>query len=348
MPLYEITEDGLKDRPSTAFAALGLRERQDLQRLLRDDIRVLDGDLLVIAEEFGEWEDARRRVDLLAIDRDGQLVVIELKRTEDGGHMELQALRYAAMVSAMGFEDVVSTYRRHLAAVGADDPDLARSRLLEWLEAQDDSDEPPVIASQVRILLVSQDFGRELTTAVIWLNDQYGLDIRCVRMTPYAVGERVLLDVRQVIPLPEAGDYQVRLRRKEQQKERVLRSGRDFTRYHIVVDGVEQASTNKRRSVLGMVRELVNKGVPLAEIAPVLGERHIAVVVGLPGSSDEVADALGQAGRDASRFFVEDAFAGEAETYVLSKMWGRGTEDMLKGLAAAFPHSGVGFREAED
>jgi hypothetical protein len=317
VPLYEITESGLEARPSSAFALLGLRERQDLQRLLRDDIRVLDADLLVIAEEFGEWEDARRRVDLLAIDRDGQLVVIELKRTEDGGHMELQALRYAAMVSAMGFEDVEATYRRHLAATGAQDPDAARGALLEWLDAQDDADEPPVIASQVRILLVSQDFGRELTTAVIWLNDQYGLDIRCVRMTPYAVGERVLLDVRQVIPLPEAGDYQVRLRRKEQQKERVLRGGRDFTRYHIAVDGTEQPSTNKRRSVLGMVRELDRKGVAFSEIAAVLGERHIVAVPADARRPEEVTEALRAVGRDASRFLVEDAFQYDSAAYVL-------------------------------
>ncbi len=49
-------------------------------------------DLLVVSEEFGEWDDSRRRIDLLAIDRDANLVVIELKRTEDGGHMELQAI----------------------------------------------------------------------------------------------------------------------------------------------------------------------------------------------------------------------------------------------------------------
>lgn len=33
------------------------------------------------------------------------LVVFELKRTADGGHVDLQAIRYAAMVSAMSFDD---------------------------------------------------------------------------------------------------------------------------------------------------------------------------------------------------------------------------------------------------
>src|SRR5262245_48487918 len=101
MPLYEITSDSIRPLTETTFADAGVRERADLQRLLRQQVDVVSPDTLVVAEEFGEWEDSRRRVDLLGVDKSGNLVVIELKRTEDGGHMELQALRYAAMVSAM-------------------------------------------------------------------------------------------------------------------------------------------------------------------------------------------------------------------------------------------------------
>ena len=60
--------------------------------------------MLIVSEEFGGWEDSRRRIDLLGLDRQANLVVIELKRSENGGHMELQALRYAAMISKMTFE----------------------------------------------------------------------------------------------------------------------------------------------------------------------------------------------------------------------------------------------------
>ena len=61
---------------------------------MRDRIDAIAPDVYVLTEEYGEWEDSRRRIDLLGIDKDANLVVIELKRSEDGGHMDLQAIRH--------------------------------------------------------------------------------------------------------------------------------------------------------------------------------------------------------------------------------------------------------------
>lgn len=113
MPIYHVNQKELKAVAETTFGAEGILERKDLQRMLREQISVLDERLMVVAEEFGDWIDSARRIDLLCLDADANLVVVELKRTEDGGHMELQALRYAAMVSAMTFEQLVDTHARY-------------------------------------------------------------------------------------------------------------------------------------------------------------------------------------------------------------------------------------------
>lgn len=187
----------------------GLKERQDLQRLLRERIDVLLADTMVITEEFWEWEDARRRIDLLALDKDANLVVIELKRTDDGGHMELQAIRYAAMVSTMTFEQVVQAHNKLLGYQGkAREAKEAILNFLGWDEADEER-----FAQLVRIVLVAPEFSKEITSAVLWLNQQ-GLDIQCIRMKPYALEDRVLIDVQQIIPIPEAEDYQVQVREK--------------------------------------------------------------------------------------------------------------------------------------
>jgi hypothetical protein len=58
-----MTRENLAECKPVNLAHLGIKERADLQHVLRDHIEVLDSDLRVIAEEYGNWEDSRRRID---------------------------------------------------------------------------------------------------------------------------------------------------------------------------------------------------------------------------------------------------------------------------------------------
>jgi Domain of unknown function (DUF4268) len=211
MPIYEVTQKEFRRIEEKGFSASGLKERSDIQRLLRTQIDVIAEDLYVLTEEFSEWEESKRRIDLLAIDANANLVVIEIKRTTEGGHMELQAIRYAAMVSAMTFQRAVQIHADFLANLG-EDPANAKSRLLEFLDWSEPNED--AFAADTRIILVSADFGKELTTSVLWLID-HGIDIQCVRIKPYKDQDRILVDVQQIIPLQEANDYQIQLREKD-------------------------------------------------------------------------------------------------------------------------------------
>ncbi len=82
MAIFRITESSIDKLNETTFAQEKLLERRDLQRLIKADVSVLSPDLMVIAEEFGEWEDSNRRIDLLCldnIDSEAHLVVVELE-----------------------------------------------------------------------------------------------------------------------------------------------------------------------------------------------------------------------------------------------------------------------------
>jgi hypothetical protein len=208
MPIYHVSHQELKPVPETTFWAEGIMERKDIQRMLRDQISVLDESLMVIDEEFGDWVDSSRRIDLLCLDKDANLVVVELKRTEDGGHMELQALRYAAMVSTMTFEQLVETYAR-FRNKASPDTEAAKAAIQDFLGGEDVYEDQ--FAQDTRIILAAADFSKELTTVVMWLNDR-GIDIRCVRMKPYRMADgTLLLDIQQLIPLPEATAFQTQI-----------------------------------------------------------------------------------------------------------------------------------------
>jgi hypothetical protein len=225
MPIYEARPDGLVPVAATTFEAEGLRERGDIQRLLRERIASLEDGLMVLTEEFGAWSDSSRRIDLLCLDTSANLVVVELKRTEDGGHMELQALRYAAMVSAMTFEQAVDTLARHRDRASPD-TDAARADILAflgWAAPKEDS-----FGNDTRIILAAADFGKELTTTVLWLRERE-IDIRCIRLRPYRLTNGpLLLDIQQIIPLPETAEFVTRIQEKKsaERKERGERSQR--------------------------------------------------------------------------------------------------------------------------
>ncbi len=82
--------------------------------------------------------------------------------------MELQAIRYAAMVSALTLERTVEVYGKCLASRGEEADPMARILEHLGLDSPDDAE----VAENVRVNLVSAGFSKEITTSVLWLNDQ--------------------------------------------------------------------------------------------------------------------------------------------------------------------------------
>jgi hypothetical protein len=238
VPLFEMTKDAVTSIAPTTFGEQGYLERRDLQRLLKERLDVLGLDLLMVEEEHSNWEASQRRIDLLAIDRDANMVVIELKRDNKGAHMELQALRYAAMVSSMRFEQVV----QRLATSDETTVEQAQDKLLEFLEW--DSADDGEFNRDVKIVLVAGDFSPELASAVLWLNERQ-LDIRCVRLRPHVFGDRMLVNIEQMIPLPEASDYIFKQKEKTRSEREKNTAKGSWTGFWFVNVGEDQ--TGRRR-----------------------------------------------------------------------------------------------------
>ena len=352
MAIYEYEKDGLKELSVTSFKSAGIKEREDLQRLLRDQIDVIAPDTLVISEEFGEWEESSRRIDLLAIDSEANLVVIELKRTEDGGHMELQAIRYAAMVSTMTFERAVNVFRSYLDKRGIDqDPETTLIEFLEWENGNDEE-----FANDVRIILVSADFSRELTTAVMWLSER-DIDIRCIRVKPYERAGQLLLDVQQIIPLPEAEEYQIQVKEKQQRDRKARSFNPDLTKYDVTVGEQKHEQLAKRHAIYAVVRFLHDRGVPPEKIADAVPKRKNRMFFSVDG--DVPANNFAEAARQESartgkafspkRYFdaEDELLKSNGKTYAFSNQWGSTTAECIDQLIKAFPEHPIAFSPAD-
>ena len=347
MPIYEITTDELREIEPTSFSAAGVRERADLQRLLRKQIEIISPDTLIIAEEFGEWEDSRRRIDLLGVDKNASLVVFELKRTEDGGHMELQALRYAAMISTMTFAKAVEVYREYLREKSTDiDAERDLLDFLEW-----DENDYGNFAQDVRVVLVSAEFSKEITTTVLWLNN-YGIDIKCIRIKPYNDNGRTLVDIEQVIPLPEAGEYQVQVSVKNRQERILLAQTRDITRYDVNVFGKIELNMYKRGAIFFVVRNLCNSGVSPDKIRELItwkGNLFLEVNGNL--SSDDFIRTIAAQWKangktiEHRRWYCEDEelIHFNEKTFAFLKMWGNRWGSAMNLLKENFPDAKIDF-----
>jgi hypothetical protein len=347
MAIFQVKDSKLLPFEPTTFSDAGFKERADLQRLLKQQIGIIAPDTLVIAEEYGEWEDSRRRIDLLALDKNADVVVIELKRSEDGGHMELQALRYAAMVSKLTFEAAVDAFQLYLSSIGVEAD--ARQRILEFLDWEEPDDEK--FAQDVRIVLASAEFSREVTTCVLWLNE-CGIDIKCVRMRPYKDSGRLLIDVQQVIPLPEAEQYQVQIRKKEVVERAARAQDRDLTRYDVTVGSEVFSNLPKRRAILRVVRGLCNAGIDPEEIGRLITWKPDAIR-SIRGTLDsntfqQSLAAIPQSRGDKvnpRRYFVgqDELIHANGKTYALTNQWGLSTTKAIDTLLLQVPTQHISY-----
>jgi len=197
---------------AATFSGLSLRERYDIQEWVLKTPSLLGEDLLVVSTEFAGFDRTAERLDVLAVDRNGKLVVIELKRTAIGTAAELQAIRYAAFCSTFSLEDVSELLGRYLQMRGEEQitPGEARARIVDFVgnpsfQALDD---------KPRIILAAQEFPPEITATVMWLRS-FQVDVSCIRLTPYSLGDRLVLDSSVLIPLAEAQAFLIRRARKD-------------------------------------------------------------------------------------------------------------------------------------
>jgi len=342
MTIYRLDNDALTELPQTSFSHLGLKERTDIQRILREHVHLIATDTMVLAEEYGDWEDSRRRIDLLGLTKEAQLVVIELKRTEDGGHMELQALRYAAMVSTMTFRQAVEAHQSYLAKNGQP-TESAEERIREFLE---DAADEPTLDDQVKIVLASADFSKEITSSVLWLNEQ-GLDITCVRLRPYAAGGSIFLDIQQVIPLPEASEFQIAIREKNRERDVAQTSNKDYTKYCVTTPAGQFTPLNKRGVILKLVQVAIELGLTPEQLMAAVSKRGHRLFISQEGrhTAQEIAAANG---KDEDRFFSKDeeVFFVNGNSYLLMNQWSKiPTERALAEIIAILPEGhGISYQ----
>lgn len=204
------------------FSELGFTERKHLQEWLAHEPSALGEELLIIQKEFDGFDDTRERLDLLALDKDGNLVIIENKLDDSGRDVVWQALKYASYCASLTKAQIVEIYQQYLdryePVTGEVDllnaPASASARICEFLDAPDLDELKLNLGNSQRIMLVAANFRKEVTSTALWLLGQ-GISIACFKITPYSLDEQLLINIDQIIPTPEAKELMIGINAKE-------------------------------------------------------------------------------------------------------------------------------------
>lgn len=230
--IFSVNQDDeqLRHLPEREFIELDILEREDLQEWAIEEPRILGEDLLILSSEYAKFADLRDRLDILALDTEGKLVVVELKRDRADRTTDLQAIKYASYCATLTAEDIQKDYRdfwnkRQENAfspeeVGETIVGFLNNEVVDEVPYMDDGWANFELDDKPRILLVAGSFGPEITSPVMWLIEEYDMDITCTRIEAYKHRERVLMNSQQVIPIPEAEEYLTKRREKQEKQKK--------------------------------------------------------------------------------------------------------------------------------
>lgn len=208
------------------FTDIDMDERYCIQQCIISSPDVLGEQLLIIQEEFSEFENTDERLDLLALDKNGNIVVIENKRDDSGKDVTWQAIKYASYCSTLTREEINKIYGKFLIKknIEGTPEDLIAKFLTGSDFSSDQSEFVDYPSDEQRIIMVSHNFRKEVLSAVQWLLNK-NIDISCVQLKPYLKNDgEVLLDSDVILPQPEMKEYTLKLSEKNEEKKKIKKS----------------------------------------------------------------------------------------------------------------------------
>ena len=196
MGLWKITEKGPTKVPETKLKQEKLLE-ENLENWICSDSTILGEPLFIIGRQV-LIPDIKDRLDVLAIDPQGNAVVIELKRGKLKAPVDMQSLRYASYISKWRFTDFENVSRNYLNQVS--DPEFNFNSLYESFCENAGVDDVPDINTDQRIIIVGSSVREKLGSVALWLRE-HTIDVKVIEVHTFKDGNDVFIEPNIVVPL---------------------------------------------------------------------------------------------------------------------------------------------------
>lgn len=199
----------------SSFQELKFSERNHLQEWIAKQPDIFGEELLIIQKEFDGFDETKERLDLLALDKGGNLVVIENKLDDSGRDVVWQSVKYASYCSALSKTNILEIYQKYLSKQNIQQD--AKKNICDFFDKEEFDSVVLNNGFMQRIIMVAANFRKEVTSTVLWLM-KHGVNIKCFKATPFKNNDEIYLSVEQIIPLPEAEELMIGIAEKERQE----------------------------------------------------------------------------------------------------------------------------------
>jgi hypothetical protein len=273
------------------FSDLGFNERGHLQEWLANQPDALGEELLIIQKEFAGFDDTKERLDLLALDKSGALVIIENKLDDSGRNVVWQCLKYASYCSTLSKSNIAEIYQQYLDREGI--KEKAQERICQFLGEEDFGEVILNTGSEQRLIMVAAQFRKEVTSTVLWLL-KHDVRVQCFKATPFQHDELLFLNLEQVIPLAEAQELMIGISKKEKEEHSTERgqATRHILRvefWNKMLEALEHAGVNLYENVSASRDHWLNAGAGIGGVhyTMIFGKDEARVDFSLASSNKE-------------------------------------------------------------
>jgi len=209
---YDPDSNKLEEISKTSFKDLGIKETEHIEEWIRKNPEILGEDLLIITHQYDKFENDDR-LDLLAIDNEGALVIIELKRDKSGSKVDFQSLKYCSYCSQLSPQDIIEIYKEYLNKYNiSDDENSAVTLIAKHLDLDNNNEDKlnEILNNKQKFILAGKEIDQKILSVCAWLSDN-GINCKCISIRPFKEerNNNILIDVNQIIPPYKIEDYYI-------------------------------------------------------------------------------------------------------------------------------------------
>ena len=177
----------------------------NLEDWVENNPSILGENLLIMGRQV-QIAEVNDSIDLLALDTNGNTVIIELKRGRIKDPVDIQSLRYASYISRWDYKRLENQATSYFSEKFKSEFNF--NEKIEGFFSSSGLDTTPDLNQDQRIIIAGNKLTEKLGSVAIWLRE-HNVDIKIVEIGLFPDGDNLLLSPQIVIPVPSSEKFEI-------------------------------------------------------------------------------------------------------------------------------------------